>query len=332
MTSISIGIPSYEAGESLSTTIGAIFAQSCIQEVHEIILVLDGGPAGDKIPGRTSPKLKIIRHPERRGQAAGINTILQRASGDWVVLTNDDVLLAPDSVEKLTQRAIHGPYAVTAGHTHPLPPGSLLERLLQAGHQIGRSISAAWNSGNNYLACNGRLLALSRDFAARLRLPDNLWNCDAFIYLTAAVGGDKFAVAEDAHCWFKDPSRISEFLRQTWKFQNSAGDNQRYFNQNILPYFQLPVWTAMRATIRTMAKRPVNTSGYFALAAYARLCRAVVSKELPARGFWESDRSTKLALANPRRLDGHDAGKAPSTDSESGSHRESKKSLYHRPD
>jgi glycosyltransferase involved in cell wall biosynthesis len=292
--SISIGIPSYEAGESLNLTLSSIYEQTCFDAVKEIILVIDGRSLDHELAAVANPKLQVIALPHRRGQASGINTILERARGDWIILTNDDVLLAPRAIEQLMERARQGPFAVTAGHVQPLAPGSLLERWLHTGYKISRTIMRTWNAGDNYLACNGRLLALSREFAAELRLPEALWNSDAFIYLSAVIANKGFAAAEQAQCWFKNPSRLSEFLRQSAKFQDSVRDNQRYFARDIAAYFRVPTGVTLRAVAQVLRKRPLPTLAYLSLAGYARLRNAIVPHEPPARGFWPSDRSTKL--------------------------------------
>lgn len=90
-TNLSIIIPTCRQGTIIE----------CIKALRhndaEIIVVDDGSPEIVTVPDRA----RVIRHEQRRGQAAAKNTGMRAASHDLVLIIEDDILAAPDMVTRL---------------------------------------------------------------------------------------------------------------------------------------------------------------------------------------------------------------------------------------
>jgi GT2 family glycosyltransferase len=89
---------------------GAAFLDQCLSSLFaqtwsslQVILVDNGSVDGsaDAAAARWGDRLKLIRNARNEGYARGNNIGLAAATGEWVVLLNNDAVLAPDAIEQL---------------------------------------------------------------------------------------------------------------------------------------------------------------------------------------------------------------------------------------
>lgn len=291
--SIAIGVPTFEAGASLRLTLQSIYGQTCFDAVQEVLVVVDGNRLrGDIAAAVRHPKLRVVEFPTREGQACRINDILRLVQADIVVLTNDDVVLDPKAVERLAACFATKRYGLVAGHARPMAGRGPLRRCLEISYRLSRVTATAWNGGKNYLACNGRLVALSAEFARQLHIPETVRNNDAYMYLAAERQGFCFGVAE-AICWYRNPSSLREHCRQSLRFQDSARENQKHLGPEALPHFDPPLRSRLTAILRVGLKYPFTTLGYLGIFLYARMARLLAVPSAEQSGVWETDLTTK---------------------------------------
>lgn len=292
---ITIGIPTYEAGESLVATLTSIYGQSTTDSITRILLVVDGGILPTSIETAIRhPKLQIIRKEKREGQSARINQIFSLADSDLVVLTNDDVVWEHTALEALLSAHSKQDADLFCAAMIPLPDTSMMQYILEPGVRMTREIARRWNNGDNYLSCNGRLIALNKRIYKTIRLPAQLWNNDAYIYLRVKQLGHRCRFVEDAHCLYKVPQTLREHLRQTRKFRRSHIENQRYVTDNLTKRYQIPRSITIRALTETLFQSPLATIGYMILTAFITAFFFLIPPEDSRLPYWETDQSTKL--------------------------------------
>jgi glycosyltransferase involved in cell wall biosynthesis len=102
--------------------------------------VVDDG-SEDGTPGivRGVPRLKYIRHEQSLGQPAAENRGIKEASGDWIKPLDDDDLLMPDCLEKMTV-AIE---KAQAKGSNPVIISGRAANVDQAGRELSRTRSIA---------------------------------------------------------------------------------------------------------------------------------------------------------------------------------------------
>ena len=294
---ISVGIPTYEASSSLVAVLHSIYNQTAWDQIAEVILVVDGNNhvSNDILQKIANPKLKLSYYSRQEGQSTRINNIVQAATGDLLVLTNDDVVLKSDAIEKMLQSWQETGAGLLAGRVVPLPAQSHVEKILEIQNKLTYKIVEMINGENNYLACNGRLIALSSNFAKTLNLPGKLKNNDAYIYVTSKIQNIKFIYVPDAICYFRNPSRLKEYFKQSIKFQNSLADNNRFFTSDISGYYQTPKHILAKAFLSVFINNPVKSSVYLMLKFYAWALSIFRKKTVVNQsGIWETDKSTKI--------------------------------------
>ena len=294
---ISVGIPTYEASSSLAMVLHSIYNQTVWDQIVEVVVVVDGKShiSEDILQKIANHKLKLSYYSKQEGQSARINNIVQIASGDLLVLTNDDVILKSDAIEKISKSWQETGAGLLAGHVMPLPAKSYVEKILEIQNKLIYKIVEMLNGENNYLVCNGRLIALSSNFSKKINLPTILKNNDAYIYVSSRIKNIKFTYVPDAICYFRNPSRLKEYFKQSIKFQDSLMDNIRFFTQDISVYYKIPKYILVKAFLSVFISSPVKSLNYLVFKFYAWILSIFRKKSATRQsGIWETDKSTKI--------------------------------------
>lgn len=291
---ITIGIPTYEAGESLVTTLESIYNQSASDCITQILLVVDGGTLKPSIEEKIRyPKLRIVNQPKREGQSSRINDIFRLSHTDLVILTNDDVIWENTALEALVSAYQKHDADLLCSAVIPIPSASPLFFCLEPGTRMTREIARRWNGGDNYLSCNGRLIALTGRLAQNITLPTHLWNNDAYIYLRTKQLGYRCRFVESACCRYIEPETLAEHMHQTRKFHHSRIENQRYLAGDFSHQYRIPFSIKIAALSAVFVQSPLATLGYLILNTAITVFFFLTPIEDPKRPYWETDLSTK---------------------------------------
>lgn len=116
--SLSVVIPTHNRRETLRLCLNALRRQT-VTTGWEIILVDDGSQDGSTAMAREEAQsfaipIKVISQHPNRGPATARNRGLAAASGDIVLFLDDDILAAPDLVERHLQAHRQHPEATAA--------------------------------------------------------------------------------------------------------------------------------------------------------------------------------------------------------------------------
>src|SRR3989344_1119935 len=298
-STITIGIPTYLAGEHLVTTLQSVYKQTFYKRIDKIILAVDGNNLDENIVKRIrNIKLKVVCFPERKGQSTRINDIFKAANTDLLILLNDDVILKINAIEEIIKAFTEKKSDLICTKLEPFPPKSVLESVLKVSHDLKYKIVGNIAEGDSFLICNGRLLGLSLRFYKQIIIPQKLWNNDAFIYLSAKVKNYKVSFINEPLRYFRDPQYLREYVNQTSKFQNSYNENTRFFKEtsNIKKYYLIPISITIKAFFQTFYKKPFELVKYLSLYTYVLIyldIRKIFHSQNKMKGFWDVDISTK---------------------------------------
>ncbi len=85
--------------------------QKYTQQSYELILVNNGSTDGTKEYFDSIPGAVVIHNTENRGVAAGWNQGIDKATGEYVLVFNNDTIVGTNSIENLVRAAINHPTA-----------------------------------------------------------------------------------------------------------------------------------------------------------------------------------------------------------------------------
>lgn len=221
MPKVSVCIPSYNEGMALIHLLEGLGYQrlSPNVQIEEAIISDD---SHDDTPelirsyllrARSFP-IEFYHHDERRGVAEAWNELLRKAKGDVVILFDADVILHPNTVDRLVRPFLEDEKTgLVAPKILPLKPRSYLGG---ASYLVGLVLQRLRSpSSISQLTVQGRGLALSRTLAKAFSLPKHTIAVDLYVLCKAVEQGYRVKVAEDALVFFRPAESLYEFASQT---------------------------------------------------------------------------------------------------------------------
>jgi GT2 family glycosyltransferase len=140
MDQISVVIPTWNRAKLLESALSNLEGQTL--RPSEIIVV-DNGSVDDTVAVVQAHSAHLIRFQQNRGFAPAVNVGVQHASGDWIVILNNDVVLPPGWLATLHSAATSTNAAFCAGkllsHDAPDIIDGTWDLLSRGGH--------AWRCG-----------------------------------------------------------------------------------------------------------------------------------------------------------------------------------------
>lgn len=101
---ISVIMPTHNRPDLLAQAVTSVLSQT--EAEFELLVINDGGvDVKDALSPLDDPRIHLLNHPERRGQAAARNTGLKAARGDYIAFLDDDDLYYPQHLEVLSRAA-----------------------------------------------------------------------------------------------------------------------------------------------------------------------------------------------------------------------------------
>ncbi len=122
--SVSIIVVNYNSGSLLTSCVEALLSTAADFQV----LVADNGSIDDSLERLEAaiddPRLLIHRNHENLGFAAGVNSVIARARGDYLLFLNPDCLATPEAIEAMVSVMESAPRVGMAGCLIRNPDGS----------------------------------------------------------------------------------------------------------------------------------------------------------------------------------------------------------------
>lgn len=295
--SVTVGIPTYKAGKSLVYTLNSLYEVGNIENISNILVAVDGSKIKKYILDKIKhPKLKIVYYKKRLGQSKRMNCIAKISNSDVLVFGNDDIIFAKNSILNVIKEYTSKKSDLICPRVESLKPRNLLESSLAASDYVKRQIIKMSTKNQSYLIANGRFLALSKRIYKKLNLPKNLINSDSYIYFWASKNKYKINGLDKIACYFRQPSKYSEYVNQVNKFNLSFLENSKYFKSSFLKkYYYISIFSKIRALLSAFKIKPFYTTTYIMYFLSVRLSNYLNlnDKSYIKKGYWKTDFSTK---------------------------------------
>jgi len=116
---LSIIIVAWRVQDKLKNNLQAIFSSTGLQSLSNStgfsceVFVVDNNSGDGTVDmvGETFPQVKVIANKTNQGFAYAVNQVLLEAQGEYILLLNPDMLVKPDTLNKLLVWADHHPQA-----------------------------------------------------------------------------------------------------------------------------------------------------------------------------------------------------------------------------
>lgn len=125
---VSAIIPTYNRADLVRSIVTNLRAQT--RPPDQIIVVDNGSTDATQVVGRELG-VDLVVFPENRGFAAAVNAGIEHATGDWLLIANNDVVLKPGWIERLLASVLQ--------HNALFGVGKLLRK------DAGRTLDGSWD-------------------------------------------------------------------------------------------------------------------------------------------------------------------------------------------
>lgn len=273
---VTIAIPAYNEEENIKNLLQSLLAQKTNNYfLKEIIVVSDASTDNTEVEilSLKNPKIKLIKHTIRKGQAFSQNEILKAFNSDVLVLLNADILPVKNTFIDtiinpfLTQTNV----GITGGSIVPLPAKNYFEKIINFSVDMKKSLYNKINEGNNVYNCHGRVRAFSKKFADEFKwLP--VITEDAFSYLLCIQKGYKFIYIPKAEVYYSSPNNLKDHISQSARFLQSQKDLEKYIKQSIIKKaYEIPLVTRLSTGAEWLLKNPHMFISYTSILIIAKI-------------------------------------------------------------
>ena len=122
--SVSAVIPSWNRADLLTAILANLTSQTTPPAQ---VIVVDNGSTDDTAAVAEQHAAEVVRFPENRGFAVAVNEGIAKARCEWILILNNDVVLAPDWLETLLAAAEEADAAFAVGKLVAHADGNIID-------------------------------------------------------------------------------------------------------------------------------------------------------------------------------------------------------------
>ncbi len=292
---IAIGISVYNEANNIEALLNSLLKQKNKSfNLEKILIVIDGSTdqTFNKIKKVKSPLLQIINGEKRLGKSTRTNQIFSLLENEIVLLLDGDIHIYDDYlIEELIKPMLNNKnIQLTAGNDIPVNPKNWTERIANKGIQIWKDVRDNKKNADIYY-CGGPVRAFGKKLYKKIILPDSSQE-NSYAFLFCIQEGFEFKYAESAKIYYRTPSILIDFAKQTLRFLQSEKVQKNYFGDSLVRrYYVINNFDRLGSLMRNIIKDPLFTAQFFLF----DLIMKVVNLFMPIKdgSVWENISSTK---------------------------------------
>ncbi len=232
---IMIGITAYNEEKNITKLIQSILDQKEDgYSMAKIVLRVDGST--DKTYKEAmkikSEKIEIVNDNKRMGQTFRINQLIEMiGDNDVLVLLDADIILQDTmTLKNLIEPFKKADVGMVNGVLIPVNTHKFIEKSILSTLDVYEKYIESVNGGNNIYAVKGAIMAISKDLATDVKIPNDVFANDTYLYLSCIKLSKKFIRVPLAKALYRIPSTINDQIIQNSRFASSENNLEKYFN------------------------------------------------------------------------------------------------------
>lgn len=271
---ISIATSAYNEERNIKQMLESVCRQQGASFTIKEILVISDGSIDKTVMMAKSVKnnnIKIFNDEQRKGKPARIAELLEKFTGDYLVLLDADLVVNDsDVIEKLMAKFFSDrKLGLVAAHLHPLPPKTFIEAAINNYRYAREALEKEYSFNNSVYGAHG-CLVYSRKFGKSLKMPSDIINDDTYSYFSCIAQGYKFAHVKDAIILYRSPQTIKDYISQATRHLAGALQNQKRFGESVvIKWRKVPLTVNIKLILYQLLKNP---AGYITLKLITLYC------------------------------------------------------------
>lgn len=295
---LTIGISAHNEEANIAKLLDSVLSQKRdLFKLEKIIVACDG--CTDKTAviatkyAKSNKFIRVINDGKRLGKAERLNHFYKNNKSDIILILDADVVLSHKSViDEIVNKFDSQKVGLVGGCNLPLPPRNFFERIIYTWLSIWFEIRRNLNNGDSVHNNLGCVSALSREFAKKVEIPNNLIPDDDFTYFTAIKTGYKFKFAEKAIVFYRTVDNLNDFFPQHSRLLFSKKFVAEQFGDWVNKYYKTQLNLKLEAIGKSMLLNPLFTILALVLQIILREA-SVLHKENYSGGYWKTAISSK---------------------------------------
>ncbi len=220
----SVVVTAYKEPELVKRALNAILPQ--VEPDAEVLVIAPDAETLDA--ARSFANVKVFQDTGK-GKPLAVNTAMEHARGDVVILTDGDVLMDKNAIHHLLAPLENPKVGLVSGHPVPFDSrntkfGYFAHVLTSAAHHLRLRKSRE----GDFFEGSGYLLAVRKKIFTKL--PADTLSDDAAISHTVHNKGYKTAYAPESYVWVKYPDNYHDWFIQ--KIRSVGGYTQVYIRRS----------------------------------------------------------------------------------------------------
>ncbi|MEK7576595.1 MAG: polysaccharide pyruvyl transferase family protein, partial [Patescibacteria group bacterium] len=304
---VTVALSALNEERNIGAFLSSVLAQKEEGFILERILVISDGSSdttANVVRSIASPKIELREYHERVGKSSRLNEIYQTLDSDILVQSDADVVFAhPFVIRDLIKPIIKNESVVLCGgNPTPVEGKTFTERAINCTFNVYAEFRKKVRHGNNRFSADGRLLALRRDFAHSICIPETMIANDAFVFYICKSQRQQYRFVESAQVYFRSPQTLRDHIVQNTRFLAMPARMSAYFPRELVQREEhIPSATYIIFTLRQFVRHPIYCGYIFIINRYCKLRAFFLERSLNAR--WILAGSTKqVAPAEQSRV------------------------------
>ncbi|HEY9399443.1 MAG TPA: glycosyltransferase [Nitrososphaeraceae archaeon] len=254
MTTVSIGIPSYNEESNIKTILESVICSNLNSiDLSEIIISDDSTDDTPNIVKQFmknhSKKIIFLHNNKRRGAANAWNDIIQNATGQIIVLYDADVKPNPNCTLELVNK-LNNNVGICASNPRAIPGQGIPA---QGTIFVNDWLESVRKRQISEYTVMGRGLSIRSDIAKKITLPESLIAIDLYIQSKVIEMGYDVVFNPNAIVQFKPAKTFGDFSSQVIR-ASKGHDQLKKLGYGVKNH--LPLKTAIVEYIRVALRNP----------------------------------------------------------------------------
>lgn len=289
MTTVSVGIPSYNEESNIKTILGNLIRSNL--DSIDIVEIIISDDSTDDTPNIVeqfmqdhSNKIIFLHDDKRRGAANAWNNIMQHATGEIIVLYDADVIPDANCTVELVHK-INNNVGICASNARPVRDRGIPAKGTMFVSEWLESVRKKQLSEYTVM---GRGLSIRSDIAKKISIPEGLIAIDLYLQNKVLEMGYDVVFNPNAVVIFKPTRTFVDFISQVVRAVNGHNQlkNLGYDVKN-----KLALRTALKEFFRVASKNPLGALStcicYIMIPFYVKRIKNTDS------ALWHTAKSTK---------------------------------------
>ncbi len=262
---VTVGICAYNEEKNIQNILRDVLSQNSTNfTLKEIIIHCDNcsDKTVEKIKALKNKKIEIIESKTRQGKSGGLKKIINKCSGEILVIFDADEKLGGKNVIEIIIGKFQKNEDITlvGANTRPFLPKTFFERVVYSTFMVFEE-SRKLRGGKNPFSFTGGGMAIKSNYVKSIKFSEKALNEDDFIYFSSVRDGKRFAYAKEAKIFYKLPKSLSDYLKQCFR-SNPQAININYtktFGEIVGNEYERPFLFYIGSILKSTKRLPVET-------------------------------------------------------------------------